>query len=68
MASTEPSVIALNDSHLDDLMRLSQAANWNQAPDDWRYMLGAGRGWGVASGDGAVIPPTREMLVLAATE
>lgn len=41
--------LSLTDSHLADLLRLSTQAGWNQTTDDWRFMLQAGHGWGIAT-------------------
>ena len=53
MASTESiDVVAVDADHCDALLPLSIEAGWNQTIADWRFMLGAGRGFGCTSPDG----------------
>ena len=57
MASTEASIEALDvrpidAAHSDAVWPLSIEAGWNQNVADWRFMLGAGRGFGCVGPDG----------------
>jgi GNAT superfamily N-acetyltransferase len=57
MASTEASIEALDvrpidAAHSDAVWPLSIEAGWNQNIADWRFMLGAGRGFGCVGPDG----------------
>src|SRR6202008_599453 len=57
MASTEAGTLALDvrpidAAHSDAVWPLSIEAGWNQNAADWRFMLGAGRGFGCTGGDG----------------
>jgi GNAT superfamily N-acetyltransferase len=57
MASTEPSIEAfdvrpIDAAHSDAVWPLSVEAGWNQNVADWRFMLGAGRGFGCVGPDG----------------
>ena len=57
MASTEATVEALDvrpidAAHSDAVWPLSIEAGWNQNVADWRFMLGAGRGFGCVGPDG----------------
>lgn len=57
MASTEASTVALDvrpidAAHSDAVWPLSIEAGWNQNVADWRFMLGAGRGFGCVGPDG----------------
>ncbi len=45
-AALEP-VAVLGAADVDDALRLSSTAGWNQTVDDWRTMLALGRGWGL---------------------
>ena len=47
MASTEAlEVIPIDAEHCEAVWPLSVEAGWNQNVADWRFMLGAGRGFG----------------------
>jgi GNAT superfamily N-acetyltransferase len=53
MASTEsPAIRPLGADDCDGVWPLSIEAGWNQNLADWRFMLGAGRGFGCAGPDG----------------
>jgi GNAT superfamily N-acetyltransferase len=39
-------------AHAEEVWPLSIEAGWNQNAADWRFMLGAGRGFGLRGGDG----------------
>lgn len=57
MAGTEASTLALDvrpidAAHSDAVWPLSIEAGWNQNVADWRFMLGAGRGFGCVGPDG----------------
>lgn len=53
MASTEPPAIRpLGTGDCDGVWPLSIEAGWNQNLADWRFMLGAGRGFGCTDPDG----------------
>ena len=57
MASTEAGIEALDvrpidAAHSDAVWPLSIEAGWNQNVADWRFMLGAGRGFGCVGPDG----------------
>ena len=57
MAGTEASIKALDvrpiaAAHSDAVWPLSVEAGWNQNVADWRFMLGAGRGFGCVGPDG----------------
>ena len=57
MASTEAGVEVLDvrpidAAHSDAVWPLSVEAGWNQNVADWRFMLGAGRGYGLRNGEG----------------
>ena len=53
MASTEPlDVTPIDPEQSDAVWPLSIEAGWNQNVADWRFMLGAGRGFGCAAPDG----------------
>ncbi|MFO1086966.1 MAG: GNAT family N-acetyltransferase [Reyranellaceae bacterium] len=53
MASTEPlSIRLIGVDDCDGVWPLSIEAGWNQNLADWRFMLGAGRGYGCAGPDG----------------
>jgi len=56
--AAEPVLHPLGTAYLAGLVALSRSANWNQAEDDWRYMLSAGRGWGLSAPDGTVLAST----------
>jgi GNAT superfamily N-acetyltransferase len=49
MSSIEP----IEPGHAEAVWPLSVEAGWNQNVADWRFMLGAGRGFGCAGPDGA---------------
>ncbi len=50
MGNTE--VIPIDPAQAEAVWPLSIEAGWNQNVTDWRFMLGAGRGFGCANGDG----------------
>src|SRR5258708_20672945 len=53
MVSTEAlDVIAIDADHCEAVLPLSVEAGWNQNVADWRFMLGAGRGFGCTGPDG----------------
>ena len=53
MASTEAhDVVPIDADHCDAVWPLSVEAGWNQNVADWRFMLGAGRGFGCTGPDG----------------
>ena len=52
MASTELAVTPIDATESEALWPLSIEAGWNQNVADWRFMLGAGRGFGLRGGDG----------------
>jgi GNAT superfamily N-acetyltransferase len=53
MASTEAlDVIPIDADHCEAVWPLSVEAGWNQNVADWRFMLGAGRGFGCVAADG----------------
>ncbi|MGZ3342772.1 MAG: hypothetical protein ACXU9B_23465, partial [Reyranella sp.] len=53
MASTEAlDVVRIDADHCESVWPLSVEAGWNQNVADWRFMLGAGRGFGCAGRDG----------------
>ena len=53
MASTEAlEVVPIDAEHCEAVWPLSVEAGWNQNVADWRFMLGAGRGFGCAGPDG----------------
>ena len=53
MASTEAlDVIPIDADHCEAVWPLSVEAGWNQNVADWRFMLGAGRGFGCVAPDG----------------
>jgi GNAT superfamily N-acetyltransferase len=53
MASTEVlDVISIDADHCEAVWPLSVEAGWNQNVADWRFMLGAGRGFGCVAPDG----------------
>ncbi|MFI5001576.1 MAG: hypothetical protein ACHQK9_16990 [Reyranellales bacterium] len=53
MASTEAAaVIAIEPTQAEQVWPLSIEAGWNQNVADWRFMLGAGRGFGCLGPDG----------------
>jgi GNAT superfamily N-acetyltransferase len=53
MASTEAlDVMAIGAEHCEAVWPLSIEAGWNQNLADWRFMLGAGRGFGCTGRDG----------------
>jgi GNAT superfamily N-acetyltransferase len=53
MASTEAlDVIPIDADHCEAVWPLSVDAGWNQNVADWRFMLGAGRGFGCVAPDG----------------
>jgi GNAT superfamily N-acetyltransferase len=53
MASTEVlEVIPIGAEHCEAVWPLSVEAGWNQNVADWRFMLGAGRGFGCTGRDG----------------
>ena len=68
MASTEAlDVIAIGAEHCEAVWPLSIEAGWNQNLADWRFMLGAGRGFGCTGADGkwqasALVLPLGEKL------
>ncbi len=53
MAGTDPAgtVRPLSAHDLPGALALSAAAHWNQVEADWRWMLGAGQGWGLHVAD-----------------
>lgn len=54
MADTElPDVRPIEAGHAEAVWPLSIEAGWNQNVADWRFMLGAGRGFGLVGPDGA---------------
>ena len=54
MASIESlDVRPIDAAHSDDVWPLSIEAGWNQNVADWRFMLGAGRGFGCVGPDGS---------------
>jgi len=57
-ATAEPVLHPLGTAYLDALVALSRSASWNQTGDDWRYMLSAGRGWGLSAPNGTVLAST----------
>jgi len=57
-AAAEPVLHPLGTAYLAGLVALSRSASWNQTGDDWRYMLSAGRGWGLSAPDGTVLAST----------
>ena len=53
MASTEAlDVLPIDADHCEAVWPLSVEAGWNQNVADWRFMLGAGRGFGCVAPDG----------------
>jgi GNAT superfamily N-acetyltransferase len=53
MATTEAiDVISIDADHCEAVWPLSVEAGWNQNVADWRFMLGAGRGFGCTGPDG----------------
>ena len=53
MASTEAlEVVPIDAEHCEAVWPLSVEAGWNQNVADWRFMLGAGRGFGCTGPDG----------------
>ena len=53
MASTEAlDVVPIDADHCEAVWPLSIEAGWNQNVADWRFMLGAGRGFGCTGPDG----------------
>jgi GNAT superfamily N-acetyltransferase len=53
MASTEAlDVVPIDADHCEAVWPLSVEAGWNQNVADWRFMLGAGRGFGCTGPDG----------------
>jgi GNAT superfamily N-acetyltransferase len=54
MASTETAAVEpIEPAHAEAVWPLSVEAGWNQNVADWRFMLGAGRGFGCTGPDGA---------------
>jgi GNAT superfamily N-acetyltransferase len=54
MANTEaPAIEPIDPDHAEAVWPLSIEAGWNQNVADWRFMLGAGRGFGCTAPDGA---------------
>jgi GNAT superfamily N-acetyltransferase len=53
MANTDaPEIRPIDASECEAVWLLSVEAGWNQSVADWRFMLGAGRGFGCAAPDG----------------
>jgi len=52
MASTEPAIAPIDVAECEAVWPLSIEAGWNQNVADWRFMLGAGRGFGLRGVDG----------------
>jgi hypothetical protein len=53
MASTEAlDIVPIDADHCEAVWPLSIEAGWNQTVADWRFMLGAGRGFGCTGPDG----------------
>jgi GNAT superfamily N-acetyltransferase len=52
MASTEPVITPIDAAESEAVWPLSIEAGWNQNVADWRFMLGAGRGFGLRGSDG----------------
>lgn len=53
MASTDPLAITpIDPAESEAVWPLSIEAGWNQNVADWRFMLGAGRGYGLRNGEG----------------
>lgn len=50
MASSDAPIRELGLGDLGAALALTRAAGWNQTEDDWRYMLAAGRAFGIAPG------------------
>ena len=68
MASTEAiDVVSIDADHCEAVWPLSIEAGWNQSLADWRFMLGAGQGFGCTGADGkwqasALVLPLGEKL------
>ena len=54
MASTEPTPVVLDESHVADAAGLVAEAGWNQTEEDWRLFLRAGEGIGYVA-DGRLV-------------
>ena len=52
MASTETGITPIDAAESEAVWPLSIEAGWNQNVADWRFMLGAGRGFGLRGADG----------------
>jgi hypothetical protein len=52
MASTDPAITPIDAGECEALWPLSIEAGWNQNVADWRFMLEAGRGFGLRSANG----------------
>lgn len=52
MASTELAITPIDAAESEAVWPLSIEAGWNQNVADWRFMLGAGRGFGLRGSDG----------------
>ena len=52
MASTDLAIASIDAGESEAVWPLSIEAGWNQNVADWRFMLGAGRGFGLRDGDG----------------
>src|SRR5215467_14198721 len=52
MASTELAITPIGVGECEAVWPLSIEAGWNQNVADWRFMLGAGRGFGLRGADG----------------
>ena len=49
---------ALREEHVEDAVRLSADASWNQTADDWRLMIRRGHGWGRFTQIGQLVATT----------
>ena len=52
MANIEPRIQSIGPEEAEAIWPLSIEAGWNQNAKDWRFMLGAGRGFGLKNGAG----------------
>ena len=52
MANIEPTITPIGPQDAESVWPLSIEAGWNQNLADWRFMLGAGRGFGLKGQDG----------------